>query len=58
MMVELQKLLEIVVEKNASDLHITAGAPPRFRIHGKLVSFVEGRVVCRRRALCSMQIFT
>ena len=38
-MVELQKLLEIVVEKNASDLHITTGAPPRFRIHGKLVSF-------------------
>ncbi len=27
-MIELQKLLEIVVEKKASDLHITTGTPP------------------------------
>src|SRR4030042_3811619 len=38
-MIELQKLLEIVVEKKASDLHITTGAPPQFRIDGKLMSF-------------------
>ena len=38
-MIELQKLLEIVVEKKASDLHITTGAAPQFRIDGKLVSF-------------------
>jgi twitching motility protein PilT len=38
-MVELQKLLEIVIEKKASDLHITTGAAPQFRIDGKLVSF-------------------
>jgi len=38
-MVELQKLLEMVIEKRASDLHITTGAPPQFRIDGKLVSF-------------------
>ena len=36
-MIELQKLLETVIEKKASDLHVTTGAPPRFRIDGKLV---------------------
>ena len=38
-MAELQKLLEIVIEKKASDLHITTGAAPQFRIDGKLASF-------------------
>ena len=37
-MVELQKLLEMVIEKKASDLHITTGAAPQFRIDGKLMS--------------------
>ena len=37
-MIELQKLLETVIEKKASDLHITTGATPKFRIDGKLVS--------------------
>ncbi|MFL5868018.1 MAG: type IV pilus twitching motility protein PilT [Thermoleophilaceae bacterium] len=30
-------LLE-VIERNASDLHLTAGAPPMVRVHGKLIS--------------------
>lgn len=38
-MIELQKLLEMVIEKRASDLHITTGAPPQFRIDGRLISF-------------------
>jgi twitching motility protein PilT len=38
-MIELQQLLEIVIEKKASDLHITTGASPQFRIDGNLVSF-------------------
>jgi twitching motility protein PilT len=38
-MAELQKLLEIVIEKKASDLHLTTGAPPQFRIDGKLTTF-------------------
>ena len=38
-MVELQKLLVTVIEKKASDLHITTGAPPQFRIDGRLISF-------------------
>jgi len=38
-MIELEKLLETMIEKKASDLHITTGVPPKFRIDGKLVSF-------------------
>ena len=38
-MVELQDLLQMVIEKRASDLHITTGAPPQFRIDGKLMGF-------------------
>jgi twitching motility protein PilT len=37
-MIELQKLLETVIEKKASDLHVTTGSPPMFRIDGKLVN--------------------
>lgn len=37
-MIELQKLLEIMIEKKASDLHITTGSPPQFRIDGRLMS--------------------
>ncbi len=37
-MVELQKLLEMVIEKKASDLHITTGSPPQFRVDGKLAA--------------------
>ena len=38
-MIELQKLLEVMIEKKASDLHITTGSPPQFRIDGRLMSF-------------------
>jgi len=38
-MVELQQLLESVIERKASDLHITTGSPPQFRINGKLTTF-------------------
>ncbi len=33
---DIQKLLQEVVEKKASDLHLTAGIPPVFRIYGRL----------------------
>ncbi len=35
-MVSLRKLLEDMVAKKASDLHITAGVPPEFRIDGSI----------------------
>lgn len=33
----LQELLRIMVDQGGSDLHISAGSPPRIRIHGKLL---------------------
>ena len=36
-MVGMQKLLEEMTRLNASDLHLTAGSPPRYRIDGKLL---------------------
>src|SRR4030042_2479991 len=37
-MATLYELLKMMIEKNASDLHVTTGSPPRLRIDGKLVS--------------------
>jgi len=36
-MANLRDLLELVVNRNASDLHLTVGSPPQLRIDGKLV---------------------
>ncbi|MHC4915009.1 MAG: type IV pilus twitching motility protein PilT [Planctomycetota bacterium] len=36
-MVSLEELLRIMIERGASDLHITAGSPPRVRIDGRLI---------------------
>ncbi|MBI4566117.1 MAG: type IV pilus twitching motility protein PilT [Planctomycetes bacterium] len=36
MAVELNKLLNLVVEKRASDLHLTVGIPPTIRLNGRL----------------------
>lgn len=35
---ELDKLLSLMVEKESSDLFITAGVPPSIKVHGKIVS--------------------
>jgi twitching motility protein PilT len=35
------ELLEIVLERGASDLHLTAGAPPTIRLHGDLIRLVD-----------------
>jgi len=36
--ITIQELLQIAVERDASDLHITTYIPPRIRVHGSLVS--------------------
>jgi twitching motility protein PilT len=36
-MVTLRELLELMVQRNASDLHLTVGSPPQLRVDGKLV---------------------
>lgn len=37
-MITVEELLQQLVERGGSDLHITAGAPPKIRIDGKLIS--------------------
>jgi len=37
-MASLYDLLKIMIERGASDLHITTGTPPRIRIDGKLIA--------------------
>jgi twitching motility protein PilT len=36
-MPNLHQLLKAMIEKGASDLHITTGSPPQLRIDGKLI---------------------
>jgi twitching motility protein PilT len=36
-MITLEELLRVMMERKASDLHITAGSPPRIRCDGGLV---------------------
>src|SRR3990170_5083245 len=35
------ELLEVVLERGASDLHLTVGAPPTIRLHGDLIRLEE-----------------
>jgi twitching motility protein PilT len=37
-MVNLRELLEILIEKNASDLHLAVGSPPQVRVDGRLMT--------------------
>lgn len=39
----IEKLLEVMLKKGASDLHIKAGAPPLIRLHGDLLQLKEIR---------------
>ena len=36
-MQRLDALLQMAVERGASDLHLVAGAPPAFRINGEII---------------------
>lgn len=40
-MVTIEELVQQMVERGGSDLHISAGSPPMIRIHGKLVSLEQ-----------------
>ncbi|MBI5196414.1 MAG: type IV pilus twitching motility protein PilT [Nitrospirae bacterium] len=52
-MATLYDLLKIMIEKNASDLHISTGSPPRIRIDGKLVALDEPPLMpADTKALC------
>jgi len=41
---DLIELLSIGVERNASDIHLTVGLPPTYRIDGALISLVENKL--------------
>jgi len=41
---DIRELLELVVNRDASDLHLKVGSPPILRIHGKLVPLDEDRL--------------
>jgi twitching motility protein PilT len=46
--VAVTELLEIVLERGASDLHLTAGAPPTIRVHGDLIRLVDYPILSPR----------
>ena len=35
-MLSMKELIEALIQRGGSDLHIAAGSPPKLRIHGKL----------------------
>src|SRR6266568_7342779 len=39
--VSIPELLDIVMERDASDLHLTVGSPPVVRVHGDLVPLTQ-----------------
>lgn len=53
-MAELIELLKYMIDKGASDLHITTGTNPRFRLSGKLLPIEDYRVLTPEdtRELC------
>ena len=54
-MYTLEELLQTMVDKNASDLHITAGSPPRIRVDGELKALGE-EMLAPERPLASMTL--
>ena len=45
MTTEMKELLDLAIEKGASDLHVTVGVPPALRIDGKLLPITDKGVV-------------
>ncbi|MBI4849545.1 MAG: type IV pilus twitching motility protein PilT [Nitrospirae bacterium] len=49
----LYELLKIMIDKGASDLHVSTGTPPRIRVDGKLVPFTSSPLSpADTKALC------
>ncbi len=52
-MATLYDLLKIMIEKNASDLHISTGTPPRIRVDGKLSLLTDTKLApSETKSLC------
>jgi len=56
-MPEMKKLLDIAVERKASDLHLTVGMPPMLRIDGALMAIPETQPLTAEMALNLVQSF-
>jgi twitching motility protein PilT len=49
----LYELLKTMIEKNASDLHISTGTPPRIRVDGKLIALNDTELTpAETKSLC------
>jgi len=55
--VNMDRLLQACVEQDASDIHITVGKPPVFRVHGRLRS-LETKVLEPEDAVALMKSIT
>ncbi len=53
----IDKLLQTVVNRNASDLHLAVGQPPVLRVHGHLVR-LETKVLDAEDTMALMKIIT
>jgi twitching motility protein PilT len=52
-MASLYDLLKVMIERNASDLHISTGTPPRIRVDGKLLILEgESMISSETKAMC------
>jgi twitching motility protein PilT len=52
-MASLYDMLQVMIEKGASDLHLSSGSPPRIRVDGKLVPMNEAALTPpETKALC------
>jgi len=56
-MVRLEDLLEIAIQKDASDLFITVGVPPTLKIHGQFISIGDERLTPDDTELIVKQLF-
>ena len=45
---DLQKLLKRTVDDEASDLHLTVGAKPTYRLHGEMMALEDQQVLDRK----------
>ena len=50
-MMEIQQLLQLTVDRGASDLHLVAGIPPAIRLDGILVR-IPGEAPLAREGVC------
>jgi twitching motility protein PilT len=54
----LYELLQVMIERGASDLHITTGSPPQLRIHGKLTPITSTPLTASDTKQMSYSILT